>query len=274
MLSAYLEFSVGGDISELSSVYFDDDEVFNGADEIITNGYDKITDHLASGLNIRLNTRVSSIDYSGERAMVTSQGTTFEGDYVLVTVPLGVLKNNGIQFLPQLPTNKSTAISNTQMGNVNKFLLVWDTSFWDTSLQYIGYTPETKGKFNYFLNVRKFSSKNALMTFAFGDYATVTENMSDADIINEIMSHLQGIYGNTIPAPTNMLRTKWGENINCYGAYSFATNGTTSADFHALSESINNRLYFAGEHTSRDYRGTVHGAYLSGIREANKIIDL
>jgi monoamine oxidase len=71
-----------------------------------------------------------------------------------------------------------------------------------------------------------------------------------------------------------MLRTKWGQNINTFGAYSFATNGTTSADFETMATEINNKLFFAGEHTERDYRASVHGAYLSGIREADKIIAL
>jgi monoamine oxidase len=274
MLSAFLEFSIGGDISELSSRYFYDDEEFDGADLIITNGYDKITDHLAEGLDVRLNTRVSSIDYTNTKVKITTQGNIIEGDYVIVTVPLGVLKTNAMSFSPSLPNNKLNAITNTKMGNVNKFLLVWDTAFWDTSLQYIGYTPETKGKFNYFLNVKKFSPVNALMTFAFGDYATITESMSDSDIINDIMIHLKSIYGNSIPNPTSVLRTKWGQNINSFGAYSYATNGTTTSGFDILAESINNKLFFAGEHTNRDYRGTVHGAYLSGIREADKIIGL
>ena len=160
------------------------------------------------------------------------------------------------------------------MGNVNKFLLVWSNAFWDTNLQYIGYTPDTKGKFNYFLNIKKITPTNGLMTFAFGDYATLTESMSDNDIITEIMQHLKTIYGNSIPNPTNMLRTKWGQNINSYGAYSYATNGTTTTDFDTLAKALNNKLFFAGEHTNRDYRGTVHGAYLSGIREADKINDL
>lgn len=38
------------------------------------------------------------------------------------------------------------------------------------------------------------------------------------------------------------------------------------------SEFYHRAGFFAGEHTSRDYRGTAHGAYLSGIREAKKII--
>jgi len=274
MLSAFLEFNTGGDISKLSSKFFDDDEEFNGEDLIITNGFDKVTDFLAEGLEIRLNTRVTSINYSNTKSTITANGDNIEADYVIVTVPLGVLKNNTISFTPALPTNKINAIANTNMGNVNKFLLVWNTPFWDTNLQYIGYTPDIKGKFNYFLNINKFTPSNGLMTFAFGDYATVTENMTDSQIINEIMLHLKTIYGNNIPNPTNFLRTKWGQNINSYGAYSYPTNGSTSADFDILANEVDNKIFFAGEHTEREYRGTVHGAYLSGIREADKIIGL
>ena len=274
MLSAYLEFNTGGDISKLSSKFFDDDEEFNGEDLIITNGFDKVTDFLAQGLDIRLNTRVINVNYSNTKVAITTIGNNIEADYVIVSVPLGVLKNNSISFTPTLPTNKINAIANTNIGNVNKFLLVWSTPFWDTNLQYIGYIPDIKGKFNYYLNIKKFTPSNGLMTFAFGDYATVTESMTDSQIINEIMLNLKSIYGNSIPNPTNFLRTKWGQNINSFGAYSYPTNGSTSADFDTLANEINNKVFFAGEHTEREYRGTVHGAYLSGIREADKIIDL
>lgn len=274
MLSAYLEFNTGGDISKLSSKFFDDDEAFNGADVIITNGFDKVTDFLGQGLDIRLNTRVTAINYSNTKVNITANGGKIEADYVVVSVPLGVLKNNAITFTPTLPTNKINAISNTNIGNVNKFLLVWNTTFWDTNLQYIGFTPDTKGKFNYFLNIKKFTPSNGLVTFALGDYATATESMPDSQIINDIMLNLKSIYGNNIPNPTNFLRTKWGQNINSFGAYSYPTNGSTSADFDILANEVNNKVFFAGEHTERDYRGTVHGAYLSGIREADKIIAL
>jgi monoamine oxidase len=44
--------------------------------------------------------------------------------------------------------------------------------------------------------------------------------------------------------------------------------------FDDLAEPIGTKVFFAGEHTERDYFSTAHGAYLSGIREANRIIDL
>ncbi|MFM9449485.1 FAD-dependent oxidoreductase, partial [Streptomyces acidiscabies] len=90
----------------LSSNQFDDDENFSGGDVIITNGYDKIAQYLAQGINILLNEKVSAIDYSGTKVTVTTSTTTYQTDFVLVTVPLGVLKNNIINFTPALPNDK------------------------------------------------------------------------------------------------------------------------------------------------------------------------
>ena len=160
------------------------------------------------------------------------------------------------------------------MGGVNKFLLTWDTIFWDEKTQYIGYTPDEYGKFNYFLNCSKFVSANALITFGFGNYGETTESMSDAEVTTEIMKHLKAIYGNDIPEPTNMLRTKWKTNKYTYGAYSFATAGIKTKAFDWLADHVEHKLFFAGEHTAKDYRGTVRGAYLSGQREADNIIKL
>lgn len=271
MLSADLEFDLGGDISEISSIYFEDDESFEGKDEIVTNGYGKLADYLAKGLSIKLNHAVNEIDYSGEKILTKTKNEIFESDFIVVTVPLGVLKKNIIQFNPNLPKEKTNIIQNLKMGNVNKFLLIWEKAFWDTSLQYIGITPDTKGKFNYFLNLKKFTNQNALMTYSFGKYAYKTETKTDSEIISEIMGHLRMIYGNKIPDPKSFLRTKWGQNKNAFGCYSFPNKGASSEDFDNLADSVNNKIFFAGEHTSKKFRGTVHGAYLTGIREAEKI---
>lgn len=59
-----------------------------------------------------------------------------------------------------------------------------------------------------------------------------------------------------------------------YGAYSFTAVGTEMRHFEDLAASLEDKLFFAGEHTEVDYFSTVHGAYLSGMREAGNIIDL
>lgn len=274
MLSSYIEFDTAADISNLSSLYFDDDELYNGADVMVTNGYDTITNFLAKNLTVSLNTSVTAINYTANKILITANGTNEECDYVIVAVPLGVLKNNRINFSPILPAINTAAIAAIQMGVVNKFYLEFNTPFWHTNLQFIGFTPETKGKYNYFLNVKKFANVNALITFAFGNYATLTETQTNNQIIDDIMSHLKIMYGNNIPNPTQFLRTNWANNPFSYGSYSFATNATNSNNFINLGNAVSNKLFFAGEHTIKEYRGTVHGAYLSGLREANKIIAL
>ncbi|NOT37019.1 MAG: NAD(P)-binding protein [Saprospiraceae bacterium] len=272
-LSTYITFDTG-DLNNLSSLLYDEGEIFEGEERIATNGYDTIATFLAKDLMILFNERVSSIDYTNSKVKVTHNGNVSEADYVLLTVPLGVLKANTIKFFPILPEFKQTAIQKVGMNCVNKFLLIWDTAFWD-DVQYISYTPEIRDKFNYFLNVKKFHPQvNALMTFAYSNYSIFTESNSDQAIINEIMNHLRDIYGPNIPDPVKMLRTKWQSNENSFGSYSYTAVETEMRHFEELAQEIDNKLFFAGEHTEIDYFSTVHGAYLSGIREAEKIIKL
>lgn len=273
LLSTFVTFDTG-DLDQLSSLLYNEGEEFGGGERIATNGYDLIPNYLANGLDVRLNQRVTKVDYTNPKIVVTHNQTESEADYVLITVPLGVLKNNSIQFVPALPSQKQAAIQKVGMSCVNKFLLSWDTAFWDEE-QYITYTPEERDKFNYFVNVKKFNPHaNALLTFAYADYARQTERMTDEEVTNEIMAHLRDIYGNDIPSPTHLLRTKWQSNENAFGAYSFTAIETEMQHFDDLAEAVNEQLFFAGEHTEIEYFSTAHGAYLSGIREADKIIDL
>ena len=272
-LSTYLTFDTG-DLDKLSSTLYYEGEEYGGVEKIATNGYDTVATYLAKNLSISLNQRVSAIDYSGATINITHNNTVTPADFVIVTVPLGVLKNNKIVFTPNLPSAKQTAIQKIGMNCVNKFLLTWETAFWD-DVQYISYTPEMRDKFNYFVNLNKFlPSANALMTFAYADYGRATETMTDAQVTSEIMAHLRDMYGTSIPAPAHLLRTRWSTNENSFGAYSYTAVGTEMRHFEDLAEEIDNKLFFGGEHTEVDYFSTVHGAYLSGIREADKIIAL
>lgn len=54
---------------------------------------------------------VTNISQAGDTVTVTTgNGTQLTADYVIVTVPLGVLKQGSIGFQPPLPADKQAAI--------------------------------------------------------------------------------------------------------------------------------------------------------------------
>ncbi|GAB4328652.1 MAG: FAD-dependent oxidoreductase [Flammeovirgaceae bacterium] len=270
-LSAYAEFDAGGPIEELDAAYWEDDLNYKGKDVLFPNGYDAVINYLSQGLDIVLNQKVEKIDYTGSKTEITTDKAVYNADAVIVTVPLGVLKKNTITFSPSLPPQKISAINRLKMGYVNKVFLKFPSTFWDNQ-QYIGFTSEIKGKFNYFLNANKFApNSHILLTFGFGNYGLEIENKTDEAIQDEIMTILKKIYGSDIPNPDSILVSRWNSDPFSYGAYSFVNVGASSDDFNIIAESVDNKLYFAGEHTSKEYRGTVHGAFASGQREADKI---
>jgi polyamine oxidase len=67
------------------------------------------------------------------------------------------------------------------------------------------------------------------------------------------------------------LVTRWASDAEAGGSYSNMPIGSSPEDFDALAEPVGERLFFAGEATSRDHHASVHGAYLSGLREARRI---
>ena len=64
---------------------------------------------------------VEIVTQSTSKASITTT-QTFKGDAVLITLPLGVLKNHPsmVQFHPPLPEWKTAAIHRMGFGNLNK----------------------------------------------------------------------------------------------------------------------------------------------------------
>ncbi len=273
-LSAYAEFDAGGGLNDLSAIGWQGDSNFPGDDVILTNGYELVPNFLAKGLDIKLNCKVSEISYDKTGVEVTTSKGKFEADYAVVTLPLGVLKKNIVKFDPELPTEKKRAIQKVGMGKINKVALVFDKCFWNPKTQYFGYCSPVMGMYNYFMNTRTFCNINALVTFGIGDFGLTLESHSQEKIKNDIMNILRKIFGKNIPEPSKILVTKWNNDPYTYGAYSYCAVGSSLKDFEELGKSVQKKLFFAGEHTSRKYRATVHGAYISGQRVAKQIIDL
>jgi len=64
--------------------------------------------------------RVRQVARDSPVTVVCADGTRIGADAVVVTVSLGVLKSSMIQFDPELPAEKTTAISRLGFGLLNK----------------------------------------------------------------------------------------------------------------------------------------------------------
>ena len=249
-------------------------EGFDGPDVVFPQGYDALTKGLATDLDVRLNTWVSAIRYDAEMAVVeTSQGN-FEADYVVVTVPLGVLKKGKIAFTPELPEAKVQAIEGLDMGIMNKVYLKFDSVFWDNNVTNLGYIGEQRGEFGYWINLTPVVGEPVLVAFNVGEYAVAMEALSDDEIQQKTMTYLKAFFGNDIPQPTDRVITRWSKDEFSYGSYSYVPVGATASMRDDLAAPVDGKLFFAGEATHPTMASTVHGAYLTGEREADRIIAL
>ncbi|KAL6267918.1 hypothetical protein P5V15_000986 [Pogonomyrmex californicus] len=94
-----------------------------------------------------------------------------------------------------------------------------------------------------------------------------------------------GIFGNqVVPQPRESVVTRWRADPWARGSYSFVAVGSSGSDYDLLAAPVSPphlvnqpapqpRVFFAGEHTIRNYPATVHGAFLSGLREGGRIAD-
>jgi monoamine oxidase len=284
----FIEFQYANDINHLS-LYFDNSESYPGVDKYVVSGYKKLIDHLAKPIrrDIRLNQAVTSIDYTTPNNIIvtTSKGETFNANYVICTVPIGVLKSNSITFTPALPENKQMALKHMDMNIMDKVILTFPTVFWDNT-QFIGHIPDAsfnedtnqwrkKGQWPAFVNLNYYDKQPILIAFIAGNFAKKTEGKTNTQIEQEVMQTLKSMYPNkNIPQPIHVTITRWGEKPYSRGSYTSLNTEAlpNNQDLVNMAAPIAyGHLMFAGEGTSITHSTTVHGAYETGLRAAKHI---
>ncbi|XP_029159001.1 lysine-specific histone demethylase 1A [Nylanderia fulva] len=296
---ANLEFANATSLSNLSLKHWDqdDDFEFTGSHLTVRNGYSCVPVALSEGLDIRLNTAAKAVRYGPNGVEVWAapsrsphtNHTVYKADAVLVTLPLGVLKTSappsGVSFTPPLPEWKSQAIQRLGFGNLNKVVLCFERIFWDPTANlfgHVGSTTASRGELFLFWNLYK---APVLLALVAGEAACVMENVSDDVIVGRCIAVLKGIFGNqVVPQPRESVVTRWRADPWARGSYSFVAVGSSGSDYDLLAAPVSPphminqpppqpRVFFAGEHTIRNYPATVHGAFLSGLREGGRIAD-
>ena len=269
--SRMVQDDYGAELGNLAAWGLDEGTEFEGHEVIFPGGYVQIPEHLAQGLDMRLNHVVSRVQYDETAVIVTTDKGAFRADRVIVTLSLGVMKQGNVKFVPALPDRKLQAIDRLGMGVYDKLFLRFPNVFWDDT-NIISWQSDQKGAWANWFNLSRVLHKPILCSLYGADVARHIEGMSEAEAVQEAMSVLRKIYGSDIPAPTAQRMTRWASDPYARGSYSYPAVGSSSKDRLALAAPIAERVHFAGEATSADMSGTVHGALLSGWREASKIL--
>lgn len=278
---ANLEYANATLMSNLSMAYWDQDDPYEmGGDHcFIPGGNERFIRAFAEDLPIFYNRRVDSVRYGVDGVLVYANGQGYRGDMVLCTVPLGVLKKGSIEFVPELPQRKKDAIERLGFGLLNKVAMLFPHDFWGGEIDTFGHLTEDssmRGEFFLFYSYSSVSGGPLLVALVAGEAAIKFEKMSPVESVNRVLEILRGIFnpkGISVPNPLQAVCTRWGQDQYAYGSYSYVAIGASGDDYDILSESIGDgRVFFAGEATNKLYPATMHGAFLSGMREAANIL--
>lgn len=257
-------FAVDADMISLKT--WDQECVLSGGHGLMVQGYDPIIKALAKDIDIRLNHRVTKICNGTNKVMVmVEDGRNFIADAVIVTVPLGILKANLIQFEPKLPEWKVSAISDLGFGSENKIALQFDTVFWP-NVELLGTVAPSSYACGYFLNLHKATGHPVLVYMAAGRFAYDLEKLPDESAANFVMLQLKKMFPDATE-PVRYLVTRWGTDPNSLGCYSYDAVGKPEDLYERLRAPLGN-LFFGGEAVSMDHQGSVHGAYSAGVMAA------
>ena len=221
------------------------------------------------------------IDYAPSSVVqITLQdGSVLEADALVCTLPLGVLKlpqkdPNHVRFVPSLGRSKKDAIENLGCGLLNKCAISFESAFWQDS-DFLGLA---ESHYSYLvLNAMKYTQKPILIFMYGGDFAKDVEDWTDRDIVSDCLDVLKKICGiRDIPPPIDYCITRWGKEEYSRMAFTCIPPGVDGGKaLAAMSQPVCDPvlpekplIMFAGEHTTPYHPSTMHGAFLSGIREA------
>ena len=284
----------------LSYVELEGDSLFEMC-TLCERGYEAVVDELSADIPpdcVKLNSRVKGIDKfspSGglEKLKVScDDGATYYADTVVVTVSVGVLKDFILNetFQCDLPNDKLLAIKNLHLANVVKVFFKFETPIASEITYYSFFQPPKTFNTDTAFECRcpmleRIGASDWWLLWAICDDTTfeARDNMTTEEWLNDILASCAATYSNFSRDkcdPDNIIVVDWMRDENYRGAYSYLKTGANEEDIARLAlpvtwdERGGVALLFAGEATSEKFFSTTHGAYESGVREAERIVDM
>lgn len=236
--------------------------------------YDFVDEHIAKSVKhkISYNSAVGSIDYSGDKLVVkTLDGRSYEADKVLVTVSIGVLKSNKIEFKPALSESRQKAIESITFHTGIKVAMSFSEQFYPDLIECKVKNGE-KGFYD--LAFKKDTESHVLGFLCTGEETnTYFELDSDQAIVDKLIEELDVMYdGKAAQCFTGKFKVEnWGQYTYTLGTWTQAFQERKSA-IKRIGEPIEDKIYFAGELFDPYRQMGVPGAVLSGYYSIDQLL--
>ena len=218
---------------------------------------------------VSLNAAVNEVHWQDGKVLLVTQRGVITAKKAVLCVSTGVLASDEIDFNPALPEWKLAAIDALPLGVHNRIALriapdaLSDDVPSGVTVINVDDTPMN-------LRIRPFGA-NYVVGVTGGRFAQWLERVGTEASAKVVTDHLVSLFGSNIRRQIRgHLVTAWGGDPWTRGSYSFARPGQSQMRT-VLGNSIDERLYFAGEAASETAHSTVHGALLSGQVVADEI---
>jgi monoamine oxidase len=239
-----------------------------------TTWYDFVNENIAKTVlqNIHYNSPVVSIDYSNNKvSVITTDGTTYEADRILVTVPIGVLKSEKISFIPEIKQERKDAIDEITFHPGFKVVMKFSDKFYPDAIE----CEVNNGEKGYYdIAFGKETQDNILGFLCAGDETQKYYNLSSNDeIMDSLLYELDQIFDGKASSSYSgeYILENWGQYEFTLGTWTQAFQEKKS-NLKILNESIDNKVYFAGEINDPYKQMGVPGAILSGYYSTDKLL--
>ncbi|MEO8446903.1 MAG: NAD(P)/FAD-dependent oxidoreductase [bacterium] len=216
--------------------------------------------------NIKLNTKVTEVDYGNKVKIKTAGGETFECDKLICTLPTFAMSK--IKWNPIFSNDKIEAINALQYSRINKAATLFTEKFWkDESFSIVTDTFS-----HYFYHGSKFQdeSKGVLISYSIGDKADMMSRLTKKEQEDTIAGSLTTAFGDVRNLIDKNVNYYWGLDEHTMGAYALYGKGQWFSLMPVLREKLTN-VHFAGEHIA-DWQGFMEGAVESGEDAAKQIM--
>lgn len=230
-----------------------------------------VSNLLADDIEVQLNSPVTSVKWGGKTVKLSTPQANYKVDKVIMTPSVGVLKSGKIGFSPALPSWKQKALDGLGMGHVEKVLLRFDEQAL-ADLEADDVLIDAENPNDSLIAVVKPGGDPTVAVLAGGDQAPGWADDPEA-AQNLVLGRLETLLDRPLRGSLEAVKTTdWDNNEWTQGAYSYALPGQ-SRSRKALARPVDDKLFFAGEATHTQWMATATGAYLSGKKAAEDVID-